>query len=113
MERVHINMNLEFVNWNALFTDREWLTQQTTKEAEWLELFINELWHNNAILVWDMIREQKAWLQTLADDTATRLEEFIERLQDAGIDSESFTAIEVYGDPARPVYKKPVLRILK
>ena len=97
METAQVNMNIDFANWNALFKDRQWLEQQTAKEAEWLKLFINELWHNNAILVWDMICEQKAWLQTHTDETAHRLAHFLEMIQDAGVDTEEFQIDEIYG----------------
>jgi hypothetical protein len=92
-----VNIKTDFADWNTLFKDRQWLAQHSNKEAEWLEVLINEMWHNKAIIVWDMICEQKAWLQTFKDDAAQRLEDFLEQLQDAGIDSEEFHHEEIYG----------------
>ena len=100
-------MNIDFANWNTLFKDRQWLAQHNTTEAKWLEVLINELWHDSAVIVWDMICDQKAWLQTFTDDAATRLEDFLEMLQDAGVDSEAFPINEIYGN--RNLYVAPAI----
>jgi hypothetical protein len=94
---VNVNIKTDFADWNTLFKDRQWLAEHNTHEAKWLEVLINEMWHNEAVIVWDMICKQKAWLQTFTDDTAQRLEDFIEQLQDSGVDSEDFPIDEIYG----------------
>lgn len=94
---VQVNIKTDFADWNTLFKDRQWLAEHNVPQAKWLEVLINEMWHNEAIIVWDMICKQKAWLQTFTDDTAQRLEDFIEQLQDAGVDSEDFPIDEIYG----------------
>lgn len=105
-----VNIKTDFADWNTLFKDRQWLAQHSNKEAEWLEVLINEMWHNKAIIIWDMICKQKAWLQTFTDEAAQRLEDFLEQLQDAGVDSEEYHIDEIYGHRLQiptPIVSKP------
>ena len=109
---VHVNIKTDFADWNTLFKDRQWLTEHNTPQAKWLEVLINEMWHNEAVIVWHMICKQKTWLQTFTDDTARRLEDFIEQLQDAGVDSEDFPIDEIYGRTTTPVRNTNHLRLV-
>ena len=109
---VIVDVRTDFADWNQLFKDKQWLAQQPNKEAEWLEVLINEMWHNKAIIIWDMICAQKKWLQSHDHEAAQRLEDFIEHLQDAGVDSEDFPIEEIYGHymstPAQTYTSTPV-----
>ena len=104
---VIVDVRTDFADWNQLFKDKQWLAQHPNKEAEWLEVLINEMWHNKAIIIWDMIRSQKEWLQSHDHEAAQRLEDFIEHLQDAGVDSEDFAIEEIYGS-AQPYTATPI-----
>ena len=107
---VEVNIKTDFADWNQLFKDKQWLAKQSTQEAKWLGVLIDEMWHNEFVVIWDMICKQKAWLQTLTDSTARRLEDFIEQLQDAGVDSEDFLIDEIYGRQPATYTPVPILK---
>jgi len=92
-------LDLEDLDWSALKIYRDWLEECDNIEAITLIQFINELWMDNVSIYWSMMWQQKAWLETIADDdeTAEALLFFLEVFQDKAMDSEECTAEEIYG----------------
>ena len=113
-QREPMYIDLEDLDWSAIKRNRDWLEEHNNIEATTLVQFINELWMDNVSLYWSMMWQQKAWLESIVDDTdADELLFFLEVFQDRAMDSEEFTAEEIYGYGHIVEYTAPLVATKK
>ena len=104
-QRNTIEMDLTGFNWTSLKAHREWLLNYHNIESATLVQFIDELWLDRPKMYWSMIHDQKQWLSTIADSTATELLNFLEVIQDRAVNSEQ-VPLDLINGQYTPVKKQ-------